>query len=109
MEPGTWQPANLAGFDFIRITTGVDLVVIDPPFGELSTEIDAVADVAEGQFGDAENDGDIDLDDFAIFHDCFHGPDARAPSSPCRVMDFDQDTDVDLGDYAEFQAAFTGP
>jgi hypothetical protein len=45
MDPATGQPAGLDGFDFIRLTTagnGID----EPIFGETSTEIDAVADVA---------------------------------------------------------------
>ena len=109
--PTTGEPAHLDGFDFVRITTAVNKVAIypDPPFGELSTEIDAVADVAEGQLGDAENDGDLDLDDYVILSNCVTGPGVTAPTSPCRVMDFDQDGDVDLGDYAGFQAAFTQP
>jgi len=105
--PMTGEPAYLDGFDFVRITTGVNHVVIDPPFGELSTEIDAIADVAEGQFGDAENDGDIDLDDYAIFSGCMIGPEVTAPTSPCRVMDFDQDDDVDLRDFAQWQIVFS--
>lgn len=108
VDPDTWQPANLDGFDFIRITTGVDVVFIEPPFGEKSTEIDAVVDVAEGQFGDAENDGDVDVADFVMFAGCLLGPDEPIPPSPCRVMDFNQDCDLDLRDVAEFQVAFTG-
>jgi len=108
IDPATGEPANLNGFDFIRLTTTVNRVVWDPPFGELSTEINAVADAAEGRFGDAENDGDVDLDDFAIFGWCLSGAGKEAPTSPCRVMDFDQDGDVDLADYAKFQVEFTG-
>jgi hypothetical protein len=109
VDPNTWEPAELDGFDFVRVRTGVDWVPNDPnapPLGELSTELDAVADVAEGTFGDAENDGDIDWDDFAVFAPCWSGPEVAVPSSPCRVMDFDQDRDVDLLDWAEFQAGF---
>ncbi len=39
----TGLPADLPGFDFIRITNGVNTIV--GPLGELSPEIDAVADV----------------------------------------------------------------
>jgi hypothetical protein len=108
IDPATGTPAGLDGFDFIRITVGVNRVVLDtvPPLNELSTEIDAVADVAEGRLGDAENDRDIDLQDYAVFSSCLNGPDVPAPPSPCRVMDFDQDGDVDLADGAGFQAAF---
>lgn len=43
IEPLTGLPAGLPGFDFIRITNGVNTIV--GPLGELSPEIDAVADV----------------------------------------------------------------
>jgi hypothetical protein len=110
VDPATGEPAGLDGFDFIRITTAVNRVILlpPPPLNELSTEIDAVADVAEGQFGDAENDGDIDAGDYAVFVGCLLGPELAAPTVPCRVMDFDQDGDVDLADAAAFQAVFGG-
>ena len=108
VDPNTWLPANLAGFDFIRIRTAVDLVLVNPPLGELSTEIDAVADVAEGTFGDTENDGDIDGDDWLLAEDCFSGVGGTIPPAPCRVLDFDQDGDLDLADVIDFQASFTG-
>ncbi len=108
IDPVTGESAGLDGFDFIRITVGVNRVILNtsPPLNELSTEIDAVTDVAEGRPGDAENDGDIDLQDFAIFSGCLSGPDESAPPGFCRVMDFDQDTDVDLADWASFQTVF---
>jgi hypothetical protein len=108
VDPATGTPANLPGFDFIRITTSANRAVYSPPLGEISTEIDAVADVAEGTRGDTENDGDIDFADFEIARDCLFGPDAPAPTCPCRVTDFDQDSDNDLHDLAAFQAAFGG-
>lgn len=43
MNPATGQPANLPGFDFIRITTAIDLV--HATLGEMSTEVAGVADV----------------------------------------------------------------
>ena len=52
----TGETAQLDGFDFIRITNGVNYLA--GILGEISTEIDAVSDVAEGSFGDADGDGD---------------------------------------------------
>ncbi len=109
IDPVTGLPAELEGFDFVRLTTAVNVVSPGMPLGEKSTEIDAVADVVEGQLGDAENDGDIDFADFAIFSACLLGPHHPIPPSPCRVMDFEQDGDLDLHDLAVFQVAFTGP
>lgn len=106
IDPAAGVPAGLDGFDFVRITTAVNAVIW--PFGELSTEIDAAADVAEGQFGDAENDGDIDLDDVSLAFGCLAGPDVPVATCPCRVMDFNQDGDVDLADVAGLQVVFTG-
>jgi hypothetical protein len=102
----TWASAGLDGIDFVRIRTAVDFVLLNPPLGELSTEVDAVVDVAAGRLGDAENDGDIDIDDLRLFVGCVGGPDVAAPTSPCRVMSFDFDSDVDLRDVSRFQVVF---
>jgi len=59
--------------------------------------------------GDFDNDGDVDLTDFALFQICFNGPNF-APGPKCAVnADFDGDHDVDLADFAAFQACFNGP
>ncbi len=58
--------------------------------------------------GDADDDGDVDLDDWAALASCLAGPDL-APPDPvdCRVaFDFDEDNDVDLADAAEFNLVF---
>lgn len=44
VDPSTGAPANLSGFTYIRITTAVDRD-LGGSMGELSTEIDAVADI----------------------------------------------------------------
>lgn len=62
VDPQTWQPANLNGFRFIRVTTGVDLVL--GFLGESSAEIDAVSDVRPVDCpGDLDRDADVDLVD----------------------------------------------
>jgi hypothetical protein len=128
VDETTGQPAQLDGFDFIRITTGVN--ALNAALGEVSTEIDAVADVAPGRMGDVENDGDIDADDFAVLRDCWRGPGAVVgegtvvgagtvvapgtvvgagtviPTCPCRVVDFNGDGARDLRDFAFFQQVF---
>ncbi|MCB9850343.1 MAG: DM13 domain-containing protein [Phycisphaerales bacterium] len=63
---------------------------------------------------DADNDGDIDIDDYAMFEDCMAGPDA-APTplvlttQECLdAFDRDNDGDVDARDFSVFQQVFTG-
>lgn len=46
VDAETFAPAALDGFDFIRLTNGVN--ALDPFLGEMSPEIDAVADVEAG-------------------------------------------------------------
>ncbi len=105
IDPLTGEPANLIGFDFIRITGAV--YAVSPTFGEKSPEIDAVADVSPDPFGDYDSDGDIDLADFAGVQVCFAG--AGAPPPGCEVLDRDGDGTVDATDVAAFVARFTGP
>ncbi len=107
VDPVTNQPAGLDGFDFIRITTGVNL--IQGATGEISAEIDAVADAAQGRLGDGDYDGDVDLDDLIVLHDCRTTPESSVPQPTCRVMDFDDDGDADLYDQANWQNVFGTP
>ena len=63
--------------------------------------------------GDYDEDGDVDLNDYAEFDGCLSGPwqadDFITPSQDCLdVFDFDVDTDVDLEDFGAFQEVFTG-
>ena|GEM_PF-2701933 len=61
--------------------------------------------------GDLDDDGDVDLADYATFEGCLVGPDVLTPPGGCTQEDFyqadmDHDGDVDLGDFSEFQEAF---
>ncbi len=60
---------------------------------------------------DYDQDGDVDLADFAHFQVCYGGPNAPfAPTAPaCDDSDGDGDGDVDLADFAGFQGCFNGP
>ena len=60
-------------------------------------------------FADADEDGDLDLDDWASFGVCLGGPDTGGLTPDCYVYDFEPDNDVDLVDFAAMQARFTGP
>ena len=105
IDPISGAPAELSGFDFIRLTSAVDSV--SPIFGEKSAEIDAVADVAPDPFGDADDDGDIDLADAAYFQNCFGGGSNAAPA--CAFVDREPNLLVDMADVAAFIERMTGP
>ena len=72
--------------------------------------VDMGADETPYWDGDADQDGDVDPDDFAVFVECVDGPDVT-PSPPApmtveeclAVFDFDEDGDVDLRDSAGFR------
>jgi hypothetical protein len=54
--------------------------------------------------GDVDRDGDVDLDDAAVFVPCMSGP--GIGPAPCAYPDVDLDDDVDLADLAAFQIGF---
>ena len=65
-------------------------------------------------FGDVQCDGGLELDDYAIFADCFSGPgvvpDPSLPATPSACLDnfnSDMDEDVDLSDFALLQRTLT--
>lgn len=55
--------------------------------------------------GDCDDDGDVDLSDWASVSACLAGP-GVAPDMDCTCADFNGDGDGDLADFAAFQAAF---
>ncbi|MCK4661069.1 MAG: SUMF1/EgtB/PvdO family nonheme iron enzyme [Phycisphaerae bacterium] len=55
--------------------------------------------------GDADQDGDVDLRDFAQFQLCFSGDGA----GDCECLDMDNDNDIDIGDFESFSVALDGP
>ncbi len=58
--------------------------------------------------GDGDYDGDVDVDDYALFFDCLSGEGVPYDPMECNVFDSDDDGDVDLQDVSEFQRAFSG-
>jgi hypothetical protein len=55
--------------------------------------------------GDSDQDGDVDLRDFADHQTCFQ----RLGTGSCKCLDMNNDNVVDLLDSARFVAAITGP
>ncbi len=67
VEPLTGTPAKLPGFDFLRISTGGNIVL--GIFGEQSTEIDAASDVRPDEaFYDLTADGECGIEDLYSWH-----------------------------------------
>jgi hypothetical protein len=56
---------------------------------------------------DFDRDGDVDLDDFAVFRACFSGP-AVAYTGDCAKADFDHNGNVDQADFGIFQRCYSG-
>jgi len=111
IDPATGLPADLPGFDFIRITTAVNAVDFgdpkQPATFEKSAEIDAVADVTPDPFGDADEDDDLDLVDVAALQECFASVDVAGDW--CGPLDRQPDGLVDLIDAASVLNRLTGP
>jgi hypothetical protein len=62
---------------------------------------------------DFDDDGDVDLTDYAAFEECLNGPGVPWPGPPvdqayCGCVDRGGDGDVDLVDFFFFQLAYTG-
>jgi len=57
--------------------------------------------------GDANGDGDVNLEDFPAFLACLAGPQAGADDFCRCTFDMSSDADVDLADYQAFELAFT--
>lgn len=108
VHPITGMPANLTGFDFIRLTTAVyvDIDLVGP-IGEKSAEIDAVTDVKPDPFGDYDDDGDIDLLDVAELQICFG---LENPiEMGCDRFDREPDQIISITDASKMFERITGP
>jgi glyoxylase-like metal-dependent hydrolase (beta-lactamase superfamily II) len=63
---------------------------------------------ASGAYPDADNDGDIDQFDLALFEACWSGPGGNAPEPECAVFDTVPDATITLADFADFQRLYNG-
>ena len=86
------------GSELVKIGTGT-LTLSGANTYDAGTTINEGALIADGN-------GDVDVDDYALFADCLTGPNL-APPGGCEGADLDGDGDVDLADFAAFQRAFT--
>ncbi len=101
VAPCSWQPANLGSFRYIRLTTAVDGE--DGFYGELSSEIDAVADVRS--YGDINGDNEVDYIDLDLFTQAWLSEWPQEDFNP--AADFVVDHRIDFSDYAKFAFGFS--
>jgi len=69
------------------------------PFGDI---------LCPDPFADADEDGDVDQDDFALFQLCYTGTGGGVPDN-CDCFNRDGDDDVDSTDYGKFENCASGP
>jgi len=76
---------------------------------ELSTETTGLPCANPELRFDADADGDVDQEDYAVFQACYTGADGTYDCPACRCMNSDEDTDIDEDDYGPFEACASGP
>jgi PKD repeat protein len=86
------------------VTLTVDSGVTDPDALVKAAYIMVVSGVP----ADFDGDGDVDLDDYALFAGCATGPDLGPPAPGCGDKDLDDDNDVDQSDFGTMQRCFSG-
>ena len=75
----------------------------------LLTLLGSVSSLQAGLPADFDSDGDVDIDDFGEFQNCFTGPGLINDVQNCGLFDTDDDGDVDLRDFSDFQLCWSGP
>ncbi len=96
VDPETWDSAGLDSFRYIRITCAVDEFIV--PLGEISSEIDAAADVRP--VGDLDGDGDVDINDYGVFLAAWSSQWGEVNFDP--AADIVVDNEVNINDYGQF-------
>ncbi len=87
----------------IDLTAAPDILIELVRFGTGS-----ISCLVERGWGDADGDGDVELDDLPPFVNCLSGPGGGWLDATCPYSDVDEDGDVDLDDYRLFQQVHTG-
>ena len=96
VDQDTWQLAHLKSFRYIRLTCAVDLW--EPAFGEISSEIDSVADIRPT--GDLNGNGDVNFTDLDLVKQSWMTEWGQPDFNP--AADLNADNKIDFLDYALF-------
>lgn len=114
-----WDLADVGAYGYKLVDVGGATSVVMEAAGShtfeicegeaLSFEIRAKLGGYGGVAADLDDDGDVDLTDFALFLPCFNGPGRPPAQAGCEGADLDGDTDVDLADFGLFLPCFNGP
>jgi hypothetical protein len=106
---GDFESTTQAGF------CDADLVFADPCEGDFYIRSDFQLIVCADPYADADEDGDVDQQDFAVLQACFTGSNAGPVAEGCECFDRPEginttgDGDVDLADVLAFEACASGP
>jgi hypothetical protein len=99
---GQFEFVYPASIDLIRITDARSDDLNPGGAGPVTTEVDGVIVLPDLRdchlpFADADDDGDVDQDDFSVFQRCQTRANVRTVSNECSCFDRDSDGDVDAG------------
>jgi len=102
------QNERIVHFGFGPVVQTVDVVTVEWPVSAIvqirhNVAVDQLLEIHEPSAGDFEDDGDVDLDDYAILFGCFAPPQSADHPPPLCARS------TDLKDVAVFQRGFTGP
>lgn len=121
VRDGQWHVVEIpmtdmsSGVDLSQVSMLFELLGVDGPISGI--EFDDVCLLGGGEAisdevpGDVDEDGDVDLDDAALFLNCLSGPGNPMPPDGCVAGvfadgDLDADGDIDLADCAVFLVLF---
>jgi hypothetical protein len=109
--PGTVTFADATAVDTTAsITTiGVYVLQLTAFDGELEAADTVTVIVNSNVPGDGDNDGDVDLEDFAVFQICLTGSGEPQIDPMCGFADLEGDGDVDQSDGSMFVTCLSGP
>jgi hypothetical protein len=99
---------NGDGSGTIQMLWGDENVQVGALIFSYTCEVNALFDAT--LVGDLDRDDDVDLSDFAVFQNCYGGPN-NPPAGGCPEPDFadmDGDNDVDVADFAALSRNYTG-